>query len=252
MWKMAVPAAHSYSDMHPKVLCALAALSYISLSHCSHLESFYYFISIFIFLLFTLRKFNWQIWVVYVYHVQNVVLNYAHYGFIHFPVCYLPGFMWLPASGPNQFYQGLGTARWDRSGVWQSLKIRDMSNNSGVTLLVGLSNTSNSGYSWVPYLAWGGSQGPVVHMGKSAWNSYVIGSGSPRKEPPQPNGPGTQGPTRKCLWHRMHHCAAHGFLWLTGQSSPAVSPLPWDVRVSRVLNLESRLCSGRQGRGLPK
>lgn len=63
----------------------------------------------------------------------------------------------------------------------------------------------------------------------------MISSGSPRKETPQLNGPGTQGPTRK---HMMWMC--HGFLWPTGQSSPSVSPLPWDVRVPRILNLESR------------
>lgn len=77
----------------------------------------------------------------------------------------------------------------------------------------------------------------------------MISSGSPRKKMPQLDGPGTQGPTRKCLWHMMWMC--HGFLWLTGQSSPSVSPLPWDVRVSRILNLESRLCSGKQGGGFP-
>lgn len=117
-----------------------------------------------------------------------------------------------------------GTARWGRSGMWQSLKAREVSNG-----------------------LWGGASAEVVYLqlrslcslpglGREPWPhgthgiaklrmSYMINSGASRKEMPRFNGPGTPGPTRKCLGHVMCHCAFHGFLWLTGQSSPSVSQL---------------------------
>lgn len=154
-----------------------------------------------------------------------------------FLFCCLPGSLWLPASE-----QDLGTARWGRSGVWQSLKAREVSNTVGRGFCWGccISQTQATPLS-VLYLAWGGSQGTMVHVGKpnlelAIWSA--LGLPGRRCHNSMGLGPMAQ-PGSAWAYDVSLYCS---WLPLAHKLTPSVSQLSWEVRVTKILNLESRLC----------